>query len=104
ATARASYARCISTPRSSRAIPSGSTIRGAESGAVHPVGALLLLLALEERDPLLHPLRLRRPLEVVVEELLHPQRVVLLVGTPAEPVQLAVVAPQVDFLAAPAQR
>src|SRR5215831_20897640 len=67
------------------------------------LGLVVDLVPLQVRDALLHPRRLGRPLEVVVEELLHAYRVVLLVDALAQAVVLAVVVEQVNLLAEPPQ-
>src|SRR5437764_1927972 len=64
---------------------------------------LLLLVPVGERDALLHPLRGRLAVEVVLEELEHPHRVVALARLPPQPVRLAVVVQEVALLAQPSE-
>src|SRR5579871_3442534 len=65
---------------------------------------LLLLVAIDVGNALLHPLRLGRALQEMIEELLQANGVVLLVGTAVDVVRLAVIVEQVDFLPQAAQR
>src|SRR5579871_4957960 len=66
--------------------------------------ALFLLVAIDIRNAVLHPIRFRRALEIMIEELLHAHRVVFLIRTTIKVMRLAVVHEQIAFLLQAAQR